>query len=52
MTLQELADYHEKQAIYFEPFGATNALTVFHREAADCALAFKRDEVRQKTSGR
>ena len=35
MTLQELAEYHEKQAIYFAPFGATNALTKFHREAAD-----------------
>ena len=37
MTLKELAEYHDKQAVHFEPFGATNALTAFHRQAAECA---------------
>lgn len=27
-----LADYHGKQAVYYEPFGAQNPVTVFHRE--------------------
>jgi hypothetical protein len=35
MTIQELIDYHDKQAIHFEPFGPTNALTRFHREAVE-----------------
>jgi hypothetical protein len=34
MTLDELAGFHEKQAANFEPFGASNAVTVFHRDAA------------------
>lgn len=38
MTLQELLDYHQKQAEYFDPFGATNVLSTFHR-AAVAALA-------------
>jgi hypothetical protein len=35
MTLHDLADHHAKQAEHFAPFGAGNALTVFHSEAAD-----------------
>ncbi len=34
-ALADLADYHEKQASHFEPFGPTNALTAFHRKASD-----------------
>lgn len=35
MTLQELIEYHQKQAVHFEPFGASNALTVFHLAAVE-----------------
>ena len=40
MTLDDLATHHRKQAENFAPFGAANALTVFHSEAAEiCTLA-------------
>jgi hypothetical protein len=33
MQLRDLAVHHNKQARHFEPFGATNALTLFHDAA-------------------
>jgi hypothetical protein len=39
-ALLGLAEHHKKQAGHFEPFGDTNALTVFHDDAeAICRLA-------------
>lgn len=35
MTLADLIAYHKKQAKHFEPFGAENALTLFHRSAVE-----------------
>ena len=39
MNIKEVIDYHEKQAVHFEPFGTTNALTVFHRSVVEAIKA-------------
>ena len=48
MTLDDLAVHHRKQAEHFAPFGAANALTLFHSEAARlCAFAAKAENMRK-----
>ena len=48
MTLEDLANHHRKQAEHFAPFGAANALTIFHSEAsALCTLAAKAENARK-----
>ena len=34
-SLEELAAHHATQAAYYSPFGASNAVTVFHARAAE-----------------
>jgi hypothetical protein len=34
-NIKELIEWHEKQAEYFSPVGATNSITEFHRSAAN-----------------
>ncbi len=47
-ALQELAAFHESQAKHFEPFGAQNALTVFHNKATETCRAALSQEVPQE----
>ena len=49
MTLDDLATHHRKQSEHFATFGAENALTVFHSEAALCALAAKAESAADET---
>ena len=44
MTLDEVIQWHEKQAEHFEPFGPKNALTLFH---TSCAEALKEDNFKE-----
>jgi hypothetical protein len=47
MTLDDLATHHRKQAEHLAPFGAVNALTLFHGEAVEKieAIVAERDRL-------